>query len=142
MRQSTEAFGRISDIFSVKVDSDPEVGSRPALHCRDFSALGGVFNAPDNLGNPYPCQPVDLDAPVERDTWMDQNKEVVAQQAASVQELEKDTQKLVNLGWSSDNVTVHVDALWEALTLEARSPDKFMDVSDVKVSDEDGCPAA
>ena len=72
---------------------------------------------------------------------MDQNK-VVAQQAASigksVQELEKEKQKLVNLGWSSDNVTVHVDALWEALTIEARSPDKFMDVSDVKVSDDDG----
>merc|ERR1711916_348573 len=50
----------------------------------------------------------------------------------------KEKQKLVNLGWSSDNVTVHVDALWEALTMKARSPDKFMDVSDVKVSDEDG----
>ena len=120
----------------MKVDSDPEVGSRPALQSRDFTALAGVFNAPDKLGNPYPCQPVDMDAPVERDTWMDQNK-VVAQEAASigksVQELEKEKQKLVNLGWSSDNVTVHVDALWEALTMKARSPDKFMDLSDVKV---------
>ena len=48
---------------------------------------------------------------------MDQNK-VVAQQAASigksVQELEKEKQNLVNLGGSSDNVTVHVDAMWEA----------------------------
>ena len=35
-------------------------------------------NALDMLGNLYPCQPVDLDASMERDTWMDQNKEVVA----------------------------------------------------------------
>jgi hypothetical protein len=142
MRQSTEAFGRISHIFYVKVDSDPEVDSRPALQSRDFTALAGVFNAPDNLGNPYPCQPVDLDAPVERDTWMDQNKEVVAQQAAaigkSVQDLEKETQQQVNLGWTSDTVNVHVDALWEALNMKARSPEKFMDVSDVIVSDADG----
>ena len=31
MRQSMEVFGRISHIFYVKVDSDPEVNSRPAL---------------------------------------------------------------------------------------------------------------
>ena len=31
MRQSTEGFGRIPCIFYVKVDSDPEVDSRPAL---------------------------------------------------------------------------------------------------------------
>jgi len=96
MRQSTEAFGIISHIFSVKVDSDPEVESCPALQSRDFTALAGVFNAPDNLGNPYPCQPVDLDASVERDTWVDQNKDAVAQQAAligkSFQELEKEKQ--------------------------------------------------
>ena len=101
-------------IFNVNVDSDPEVDSRPALQSRDFTALAGVFNAPDNLGKPCPCQPVDLDAHVERNTWMDQNKEVVAQQAAliekSVQELDKEKQQ-VGLGWTSDIVNVHVDAM-------------------------------
>ena len=34
----------------MKVDSDLEVDSRPVL-C-NFTARGGVFNAPDNAGNP------------------------------------------------------------------------------------------
>ena len=42
-------------------------------------------NAPDILGNPFPCQPVDPDASMERDTWMDQNnKEVVAQLVSTI----------------------------------------------------------
>ena len=39
----------------MKVDSDLEVFSRPVLCART-----AVFNAPDNLGQFYPCQPVDL----------------------------------------------------------------------------------
>ena len=54
LRQST-ASERISHNFYTKVDSDPEVVSRPALCART-----AVFNAPDNLGKFYPCQPVDL----------------------------------------------------------------------------------
>ena len=38
-----------------------------------------IRNAQDNVGNFYPCQPVDPVASMERDTWMDRNKEVVAQ---------------------------------------------------------------
>ena len=36
-------------------------------------------NAIHTLGNFYPRQPVDPDASMERSTWMDQNKEAVAQ---------------------------------------------------------------
>ena len=67
-RQSTEAFGRISHVLFLKVDSDPEV-----------IAFAGVFNALDHLGNPFSCLPGRLGRPVQRDTWLDQNKEVVAQ---------------------------------------------------------------
>ena len=35
-------------------------------------------------------------------------------------------------------LSIPINSLWEALNVEARSPDKFMDVSSVKVSDEDG----
>ena len=77
------------------------------------------------IGNPNPCHPVDLDAPVER------NEEVVSQRAAeigkSVHDLEKETQQLVHLGWTSDVVNVHVDVWWVALEMKARSPEKFMD---------------
>ena len=45
--------------------------------------------------------PVDLDGPVEGDTWMDQNSDVVAQRAAaigkSVQDLEKEKQQKIGL---------------------------------------------
>ena len=54
-----------------------------------------------------------------------------------MQEFEKEKQQLVHLGWTSDIENVHVDALWEALDMKACSPENFMDVSDVKVSDED-----
>ena len=33
----------------------------------------GVLNDPDNIGIPIRCQAVDLDAPLARDTWRDQN---------------------------------------------------------------------
>ena len=46
------------------MDSVPAANSRSALQSRAFAALAGFFYAPDNLGNPYPCQPVDLDGPV------------------------------------------------------------------------------
>ena len=41
--------------------------------------------------------------------------------------------KKYHLCWSSP-----INSLWEALNVKARSPDKFMDVSDTQVSDEDG----
>ena len=41
-------------------------------------------NAPDIVGYLYPYQPVDLDASMERDTWMNQNKEVVGQLVATI----------------------------------------------------------
>merc|ERR1719488_195805 len=46
MRQSTEAFGRISHVLYVKVSNDPESGPRPQLQSRDYTALAGVYNAP------------------------------------------------------------------------------------------------
>ena len=44
----------------------------------------------------------------------------------------------VGLGWTSDIVNVHVDALWKALEMKARSSKEFTDVSEVKASDQDG----
>ena len=48
--------------------------------------------------------PVDLDAPVQRNIWMDHNKKVVAFLAAaignSVQELEKEKTTIISLGFS------------------------------------------
>ena len=35
-------------------------------------------------------------------------------------------------------LSIATNSLWEALNVKARSPDKFMDVSDMQVSDEDG----
>ena len=35
-------------------------------------------------------------------------------------------------------LSIATNSLWEALNLKARSPDKFMNVSDMQVSDEDG----
>ena len=34
-------------------------------------------------------------------------------------------QRKEGLGWSSETVDVHTDALWEALNVKARSPEKF-----------------
>ena len=34
--------------------------------------------------------------------------------------------------------SIPINSLWEALEMKARSPEKFMDVSDMKVTDEDG----
>lgn len=139
MRQSTEAFGKVSHVFYVKVSNDAESEKLPDLASRDFTALAGKTNVPDNLGNPYPCQPLDLDAPVKRDTWFDENKGKVEKQAQSisvaVENLEK---KLVGYGWSTGAIELSVDALWEALGVQAREPEKFMEVTDVKISDEKG----
>ena len=35
-------------------------------------------------------------------------------------------------------LSIPINSLWEALNVKARSPDKFKDVTSVKVSDEDG----
>ena len=42
------------------------------------------------------------------------------------------------LGWTSVNANLHVGPLWEAFNIKVRSPEKFMEVSVVKVSDVDG----
>jgi len=139
MRQTTEAFGKISHVFYVKVSNDAESEKLPDLQSRDFTALAGRMNAPDNLGNPYPCEPIDLDAPVKRDTWMDENQDKVESQAKSISDaVDKLEDKLVGYGWSTGAIEVSIDALWEALTVQAREPKKFMEVTDVKISDEDG----
>ena len=36
------------------------------------------------------------------------------------------------------SLSIATNSLWEALNVKARSPDKFIDVSDMQVSDEDG----
>jgi len=79
MRQSTEISGKISFVLYVKVSNDPESQPIP-VQSRDYTALAGMDNVPDNLGKPYPCTAKDLDYPKKRDTWLDQNeKEMVRQ---------------------------------------------------------------
>jgi len=139
MRQSTEAFGKVSHVFYVKVSNDAESEKLPDLQSRDFTALAGRMNVPDNLGNPYPCEPLDLDAPVKRDTWTDENRDKVEAQSKSISDAVDGLEdKVVGYGWSTGAIEVSVDALWEALTVKAREPKKFMEVTDVKISDEDG----
>lgn len=83
LRQSTEVAGKISFVFYVKVDNDP--GSKPIpVQSRCYTGLAGVDNAPDNLGNPYPCTAKDLDYPKKRDTWLDTNKEAMEEQQGKV----------------------------------------------------------
>merc|ERR1712214_199136 len=83
LRQATEVNKKISFVFYVKVDNDP--GSKPIpVQSRCFTALAGVDNAPDNLGNPYPCIAKDLDYPKKRDTWLDTNKEAMLEQREQV----------------------------------------------------------
>merc|ERR1712127_870941 len=83
MRQSTEVAGKISFVLYVKVSSDP--GSKPIpVQSRDYTALAGVDNAPDNLGKPYKCTAKDLDYPKKRDTWLDTNKEAMLDQRDKV----------------------------------------------------------
>ena len=99
-------------MLSLKVDSDLQVDSRPALTSCDFTARDGSSTLQKTPEIP---PPVDLDAPM------------------------KSEQQLINLGWSSDyvNVKVHVDALWKAACMKDRSQSEVMNVSDL-VSDGDG----
>merc|ERR1712127_308778 len=83
LRQSTEVNDKISFVFYVKVSDDP--GSKPIpVQSRDYTALAGVDNAPDNLGRPYKCTAKDLDYPKARDTWLDTNKEAMEDQKTQV----------------------------------------------------------
>jgi len=46
---------------------------------------------------------------------------------------------MIGMGWTSPEITsVTYDGIWEALIDKARSPEKYMDVSDVKVADREG----
>merc|ERR1712125_34352 len=79
----TEVNKKIAFVFYVKVDNDP--GSKPIpVQSRCYTALAGVDNAPDNLGNPYPCTAKDLDYPKKRDTRLDTNKEAMLDQREQV----------------------------------------------------------
>merc|ERR1712127_266226 len=83
MRQATEVAGKVSFVFYVKVSDDPE-SQRIPLQSRDFTALAGHDNVPDNLGKPYKCTAKDLDFPTKRDTWMDKNEEEMKKQRGVV----------------------------------------------------------
>merc|ERR1711884_848680 len=83
LRQTTEVNGKLSFVFYVKVSNDP--GSKPIpVQSRDYTALAGMDNTPDNLGRPYPCTGKDLDYPKARDTWLDTNKEAMEDQKKQV----------------------------------------------------------
>jgi len=72
LRQATEVAGKISFVLYLKVSDDPEIQPIP-VQSRDYTALAGRDDVPDNLGNPYPCTARDLDDPVKRDTWLGEN---------------------------------------------------------------------
>ena len=50
-------------------------------------------------------------------------KDDVARKASDL--LDGLPQRKVGLGWSSETVDVNIDALWEALNVKSRSPEKF-----------------
>merc|ERR1719361_426178 len=112
LRQATEVNGKISFVFYVKVDDDP--GSQPIpVQSRDYTALAGCDNVADNLGNPYPCTAKDLDYPIKRDTWLDQNeKEMLYQRKLVAGTFAKiSEQEFVGMGYSSKEITeVGIDA--------------------------------
>merc|ERR1712045_176089 len=83
LRQSTEVNGKISFVFYIKVNHDPESQIIP-VQSRCYTALAGMDNTPDNLGRPYPCTGKDLDYPKARDTWLDTNKEAMEDQKKQV----------------------------------------------------------
>jgi len=140
LRQATEVNGKISFVFYVKVDNDP--GSSPIpVQSRDYTALAGCDNVCDNLGNPYPCTAKDLDYPIKRDTWLDQNeKEMLVQRKKVAATFAKiSDQDFVGMGYTSRNIDgVTIDGIWEALVYKARNPQEVMDVSDVVVQDRKG----
>ena len=141
LRQSTEALGRVAHIFYMTVDIDLEVDSRPALLV--FSVLQTTSEIPIHV--------ISLSyGPEHRSCGT----------ASSIDWNIGPRTK--NLGWNSDDVKVHVDAvgahlneatslegvmnfhlclsvasnsLWGALEMKARSPGNFMDVCDEKMSD-------
>ena len=47
-------------------------------------------------------------------------------------------QRNVDLGWSFEAVNVNIHGFLEALNVKDRSPEKFIDETNVKVSHEDG----
>merc|ERR1719204_1838675 len=140
LRQATEVNGKISFVFYVLCDKDP--GSAPIpVQSRDYTALAGCDNVPDNLGNPYPCTAKDLDYPVKRDTWLDQNeKEMLYQRKLVAGTFAKiSDQDFVGMGYTSKAPEgVSIDGIWEALVYKARNPAEVMDVSNVVVQDRKG----
>jgi hypothetical protein len=73
---------------------------------------------------------------IQIDVTREMGKDDVARKAAAL--LDSVLKRNVGLGWSSQTLDVNIDALWAALDVKARSPEKFMDVTSVTVSDEDG----
>jgi len=142
LRQATEVNGKISFVFYVKVDDDP--GSAPIpLQSRDYTALAGMNNTKDNLGNVYPCTGKDLDYPKKRDTWLDTNKKEMLKQRKIVAKTfaRVSTQEHVGMGWTCDPKLldgVTIDSLWEALAYKARNPQEFMDVDHVATQERAG----
>merc|ERR1719189_915853 len=83
LRQATEVNGKLSFVFYIKVNQDPESQPIP-VQSRDYTALAGHDNVPDNLGKPYPCTAKDLDYPTKRDTWLDKNEAEMQKQKTLV----------------------------------------------------------
>jgi len=83
LRQATEVGGKISFVFYIKVNQDPESQPIP-VQSRDYTALAGHDNVTDNLGKPYPCTAKDLDYPTKRDTWLDKNETEMQKQKGLV----------------------------------------------------------
>ena len=68
----------------------------------------------------------------------DQNTAAAAQQDASIGKAAQEQTLTAHLGWNSDYVNVHVDAVERNLTRKLGRQRSFMDVCHVKMSDEDG----
>ena len=69
-----------SEVLAAKFESGTWIiFDSKLLNLENLEVENDTSNAIYILGHLYPCQPVDLDASMERNTWMNQNKEAVAQ---------------------------------------------------------------
>ena len=68
--------------------------------------LADVFNAPDNLGNPFSCQTIVL--------WT-RTLKLWQSTLHRLENRSMGTRQLTNLGWRPGNVNVHADALSKAV---------------------------
>ena len=74
-----------SEVLSANFESGTwTIYDSKLLNLENLEGENDTGNAMHILGNLYPRRPVDLDASMERNTWMDQNKVAMAQVVSTI----------------------------------------------------------